>query len=131
MSWLLDLLLFTGGLLALALLRGITITRLLKEWIGVAGNNLDELAPEWREAFFLQLVSGRVVKCVVRPFVYFLCLCHGHICCLALFTSGVLVGIHQWLPLTFHLLVSGATGVARGLPTMQSLIHAHLCLCFG
>ncbi|CDJ69553.1 patatin-like phospholipase domain-containing protein, putative [Eimeria necatrix] len=48
----------TGALLALALLRGITITRLLKEWTGVAGKNLDELAPEWREAFFLQLVSG-------------------------------------------------------------------------
>lgn len=67
MSWLLVLLLFTGGLLALALLRGITITRLLKEWTGVAGKNLDELAPEWREAFFLQLVSGKVARSVVRP----------------------------------------------------------------
>lgn len=47
-----------GGLLALALLRGIQVVRLLREWAGIGGKNLDELAPDWKNAFFMQLVAG-------------------------------------------------------------------------
>lgn len=47
-----------GGLLALALLRGIGVTRLLKEWAGLDGKNLERLSPKWREAFFMGILSG-------------------------------------------------------------------------
>ncbi|CDJ57632.1 patatin-like phospholipase domain-containing protein, putative [Eimeria maxima] len=52
----------TGGLLALALLRGIQVVRLLREWAGIGGKNLDELAPDWKNAFFMQLVAGMEPK---------------------------------------------------------------------
>ncbi|CDI74488.1 patatin-like phospholipase domain-containing protein, putative [Eimeria praecox] len=51
-----------GGLLALALLRGISVVRLLREWTGVGGRNLDELSPDWKASFFMQLASGMEQK---------------------------------------------------------------------
>lgn len=54
---------FAGGLLSLALLRGITLTHLLKEWAGVCGRNLDELTPEWKESFFMQIIAGNAALC--------------------------------------------------------------------
>ncbi|XP_026193403.1 uncharacterized protein LOC34624468 [Cyclospora cayetanensis] len=48
----------TGGLLALALLRGITLSRLLKEWAGICGKSPKQLSSDWRESFFIQIISG-------------------------------------------------------------------------
>ena len=51
--------LHAGGLLALALLRGFSVVRLLREWAGVGGKDSDGLAPGWRSSFFMQLIAGK------------------------------------------------------------------------